>query len=195
MSLRSFKRPICPQCGEPARQVLADARIRCKLNDDGTMGHIIGVSQTKVETHIYVCGGYHEWLYRLYSDEANFQRKIFSRWAIAVGVSKMSNYEKLDRFITQFKKEIIIKYGFNSESVKDQFLIINPDAESVELHAIIVDCSGDEFEIQICSMPHLFSTYDLEEDTVENLLNILDLEEEEIEKRVDEIFHPLGPNK
>lgn len=53
-------RPRCPKCGEPARQVIAEAKVRCELTNDGLMGRIVGVGATVVETHIYVCGGGHE---------------------------------------------------------------------------------------------------------------------------------------
>lgn len=54
-------RPRCPKCGEPAREVIAEARVRCELKDDGTMGRIVGVGGTIAELHAYVCGGGHEW--------------------------------------------------------------------------------------------------------------------------------------
>lgn len=54
-------RPRCPKCGEPARQVIAEGKVRCELKDDGTLGRIVGVGATVVALHIYICGGSHEW--------------------------------------------------------------------------------------------------------------------------------------
>lgn len=57
------KRPRCPKCGEPARDiVLSAARVVCELHPDGTPGNILSTSRP-TGTAEYVCGGGHVWKY------------------------------------------------------------------------------------------------------------------------------------
>lgn len=55
-------RPLCPECGCPARYVLAPAMIRFELNLDGTERRVLsarGVKRGPSDT--YECGGGHTW--------------------------------------------------------------------------------------------------------------------------------------
>lgn len=58
------KRPRCPKCGEPARQVwLNSARVLCELHPDGTPGNILHARLVSKPAGFmeYVCGGGHTW--------------------------------------------------------------------------------------------------------------------------------------
>lgn len=60
----SDKRPLCPKCGCPARNVIVrSAWVKFQLREDGTLGQIVGGvcerGRTPMET--YECGGGHEW--------------------------------------------------------------------------------------------------------------------------------------
>lgn len=56
------KRPRCPKCGEPARNVvLHSARVVCALHPDGTPGDILSVRHLGARAVEYVCGGGHIW--------------------------------------------------------------------------------------------------------------------------------------
>jgi hypothetical protein len=55
-------RPLCPKCGEPARNViLTNASVVCALNDDGTVGSVLSASLGQKEVSEYECGGKHRW--------------------------------------------------------------------------------------------------------------------------------------
>lgn len=54
--------PNCPKCGAPARVVIVyKARVRCALNDDGTVGRVLSASRANLSVVGYECGGGHEW--------------------------------------------------------------------------------------------------------------------------------------
>jgi hypothetical protein len=55
--------PICPKCGTQARVVVVfKAKVRCKLNADGTFGKVLSASKTAGSVLGYECGGGHAWL-------------------------------------------------------------------------------------------------------------------------------------
>lgn len=54
------KRPRCPACGEPARNViLIGARVRCVLTNDGIPGRVLSVAGQDAAQATYECGGGH----------------------------------------------------------------------------------------------------------------------------------------
>ena len=54
------KRPLCPQCGCPARKVKMTANVICDLEMDGTAGKVRHAG-TPVGKVTYICGGEHKW--------------------------------------------------------------------------------------------------------------------------------------
>jgi hypothetical protein len=54
----SCSRPTCPLCGCPAREVLMTARVRCELNEDGSVGRTLWAGE-RLGMPLYVCGGDH----------------------------------------------------------------------------------------------------------------------------------------
>jgi len=58
-------RPLCPKCGEPAREVMFVTRVRCRLMADGSVGEMLGVFGSSVldaaKPRRYRCGGGHTW--------------------------------------------------------------------------------------------------------------------------------------
>lgn len=65
-----MNRPTCSKCGEPARVVVALARVRFELLNDGGMGRVVEVTPTLDDEFMdsmspsrqrYICGGGHEW--------------------------------------------------------------------------------------------------------------------------------------
>lgn len=52
--------PQCPKCGCPARNVLLrKAKVRCVLNNDGTIGKVMSCSREKDTIVGYECGFKH----------------------------------------------------------------------------------------------------------------------------------------
>lgn len=59
----SYKRPLCPKCGEPARNVIVRSGwVKFQLQEDGTLGRVLGNSSgQRAPMETYECGGGHEW--------------------------------------------------------------------------------------------------------------------------------------
>lgn len=54
------RRPRCPKCGEPAREVEMTARATCVLTEDGSAGKVLSASRLP-GIDVYICGGNHRW--------------------------------------------------------------------------------------------------------------------------------------
>lgn len=55
-------RPLCPKCGQPARvAVVINARIRCALEADGSVGRVLSISKDTSPPISFECGGKHFW--------------------------------------------------------------------------------------------------------------------------------------
>lgn len=55
-------RPTCPVCGEPARVVIVHkARVRCRLQADGSIGEFLSASRDRGSALQHECGGGHLW--------------------------------------------------------------------------------------------------------------------------------------
>lgn len=53
-------RPLCPQCGCPARQIVGMARVRAELDVSGKPGRVLRATRFSAGA-AYVCGGGHQW--------------------------------------------------------------------------------------------------------------------------------------
>jgi len=58
--IEADKRPRCPFCGEPAREIAGTAKVTALLNADGTPGVVLRARHFRDDSSYY-CGGAHRW--------------------------------------------------------------------------------------------------------------------------------------